>query len=80
MGPHCIGPNTWLDAEKSRYPNSFSKRSMFTVRVHDWNPWSEMNKIRSSGRARETNEPSASSTWRKMSAVLRPIRVSLFAR
>ncbi len=51
---------------------------MLIVRVHDWNPWSEMNRMMSSGRARETNDPIASSVWRKMSATFLPIRVSLF--
>jgi len=31
---------------------------MRIVRVTDWNPWSEMNRTRSSGRVRETNEVS----------------------
>ena len=52
---------------------------MLIVRVHDWNPWSEMNRMMSSSRARETNEPIASSACRKMSATFFPIRVSLFA-
>ena len=51
---------------------------MLIVRVHDWNPWSEMNRIVSSGFARETNDPIASSACRKMSATFVPIRESLF--
>jgi hypothetical protein len=35
---------------------------MWTVRVTDWNPWSEMNRMMSSSRVRLTNEPIASSS------------------
>ncbi len=52
---------------------------MFTARVHDWKPWSLMNRMMSSSLARLTNEPIASSVWRKMSATFLPIRVSLFS-
>ena len=31
IGPHCIGPNTMFEALNSRYPNFFSRWSMWTV-------------------------------------------------
>jgi hypothetical protein len=61
-GPHCIGPKTTFEALNSRKPSFFSRWSIWIVRVTDWNPWSEMNRTRSSGRVRETNEPIASSS------------------
>ena len=45
-----------FDALNSRKPNFFSRWSMWIVCVTDWNPWSEMNRRRSSGRVRETRQ------------------------